>query len=208
MANQQTRAEDAIREAENRLRSLDADLKQDAMKTLGLVEAELEEVTKSLAKVEAAAVRTVAFAPVRGVVKGLSVHTLGAVIEPGKVLMEIVPLDEEMEVEAVISPMDIFHLKEGQPVNIKVSTFDFSRYGSITGRLKTISATTFQTEKNESFYKVKVKLDRNYVGNDPALNLILPGMTVQTDIVTGEKTILQYLLKPMYVAANNAFHER
>lgn len=204
---QQSRARDAIREAQNRMQSLDADLKQDAMKNLGQVEAELNEVNKSIAKVQATADRTIVTAPVRGLVKGLTIHTLGAVVEPGKVLMEIVPVQKELLVEAMVSPTDIGHLKEGQQVKVKIAAFDFSRYGSIEGHLRSISASTFQTEDGATFYKIKVGLEKNYVGADPKHNLILPGMTVQADIVTGEKTLLQYLLKPIHLMTSTAFHE-
>lgn len=205
--SQQNRASDAIREAQNRLHSLGADLKSEAMKNLGAVDAELAEVNKSIAKVRSAADRTVIKAPVRGIVKGLSVHTIGAVIEPGKVLVDIVPVDKDMEVEAMVSPSDIGHLKEGQPVNVKISAYDFSRYGNVKGKLKTLSASTFQNEDNESFYKARIALNQNHVGNNAGRNLILPGMTVEANIVTGRKTIMQYLLKPLHVAADSAFRE-
>jgi adhesin transport system membrane fusion protein len=139
--------------------------------------------------------------------KGLEIHTIGAVIEPGKTVMEIVPVEKDLEVEAMVPPSDVGHMKTGQPVKIKVSAYDFSRYGNVTGVLENISASTFQSEKKESFYKAKIKLDRNYVGNDETRNLILPGMTVQAGIITGNKTILQYLLKPLQVATDSAFHE-
>jgi HlyD family type I secretion membrane fusion protein len=205
--SQQSRARDAIREAQNRVTSLGADLKSEAMKNLGTVEAELGEVNKSIAKVESAADRTLIKSPVRGIVKGLDIHTIGAVIEPGKTLMEIVPVENKLEIEAMVAPSDIGQMKPGQPVKIKVSAYDFSRYGNVTGTLENISASTFQTEKKESFYKAKIKLDQAYVGKDAARNLILPGMTVQAGIITGDKTILQYLLKPLQVAADSAFHE-
>lgn len=204
----QTRARDAINEAQSRSQSLDADLKQEAMKTLGQVEAELDEVNKSLSKVESAADRTTIKAPVRGVIKGLALHTLGAVVEPGKILMEIVPVEKNLLVEAMVQPSDIGNLALRQPVKIKVSAYDFSRFGNVPGFVQNISATTFQTEKGESYYKVKIKLEQPYVGNDPTRNLILPGMTVQAGIVTGNKTVLQYLLKPLQVATDSAFHER
>lgn len=205
--SQQSRAIDAIREAQNRVTSAGADLKSEAMKNLGTVEAELAEVDKSIAKVESAADRTLIKSPVRGVVKGLELHTIGAVIEPGKTLMEIVPVQNALEIEAMVSPSDVGQMKPGQKVKIKVSAYDFSRYGNVTGTLENISASTFQTEKKESFYKARIKLDQAYVGKDKTRNLILPGMTVQAGIITGDKTILQYLLKPLQVAADNAFHE-
>lgn len=206
--SQESRAQDAVREAKSRLQSLDADLKQDAMKKLGTVEAEIAEINKSIARQESAADRTVLVAPVRGIVKGLSVHTLGAVVEAGKVIMEIVPVDEELMIEALLLPSDIGNIKVGQPVKVKVSAFDFSRYGSIPGKIDSISASTFQNEEGQFFYKSRVKLNQNHVGANPETNLILPGMTVQADINTGTKTVLQYLLKPIQVATQNAFSER
>ncbi len=206
--SQEKQTLDAINEIKSRLTSLDADLKQDAMKNLGQVEGELAEINKSITKLKSASDRTVITAPVRGIVKGLSVRTLGAVIEPGRTVMEIVPVEEELMVEALVSPSDAGNLKIGQPVKVKVSAYDFARYGSLPGTLKNISASTFQTEKGDSYYKAKVKLDRNYVGSDPTRNQVLPGMTVQTDIVTGQKTILEYLLKPLYTATQTAFSER
>lgn len=205
---QQSQAKDAVNEARSRLQSLDSDLKQDAMKKIGAIEAELSEIKKSIGRQEGAAVRTVLVAPVRGIVKGLTVHTLGAVVESGKVIMEIVPVDEELMVEALLSPADIGNIKIGQTVRVKVSAFDFARYGSISGKVDTISASTFQNEEGQFFYKSRIRLDHNYVGKDAKNNMILPGMTVQADINTGTKTVLQYLLKPVQMATQNAFSER
>ncbi len=206
--SQEKRAHDGINEARNRLQSLDAGLKEDAMKTLGQVEGELAETTKSIAKLENTSERTTINSPVRGLVKGLSIHTIGAVVEPGRVLMEIVPVEEELMVEALIMPADIGNLDKGQDVKVKVSAYDFARYGNIPGKIDTISASTFQSEDGQSFYKAKVKLEKNFVGPNSGKNQILPGMTVQADIVTGKKTVLEYLLKPIHQATQNAFQER
>jgi adhesin transport system membrane fusion protein len=208
LRSQEKRALNAIDEARGRLQSLESDLRQDAMKNLGAIEAELSEVNQAISKLESADARTVVTAPVRGIVKGLNIHTQGAVAESGKLLMEIVPLDQELIVEASVSPADIGNLRVGQPAKVKVSAYDFARYGSLKGYLKSVSASTFQNDKGESFYKMKIGLDRAYVGNDPSRNAVLPGMTVQADIVTGKKTVLQYLLKPMKTVAGNAFYER
>lgn len=206
--SQERQAEAAINEAKNRLQSVGADLKQEAMKNIGQLQAQLDEVNKGITKLQSTANRTTLDSPVRGIVKGLTVHTIGAVVEPGKLLMEIVPVEKELQVEALVSPTDIGNLEVGQPVKVKVSAYDFSRYGSVQGVLKGISASTFQTERGESFYKAKIKLDHNYVGNNATRNLILPGMTVQADIITGQKSILDYLLKPLHVVTQSAFHER
>lgn len=206
--NQVNQSHDAVSEMASRLQSLDADLNQEAMKNLGTAQAQLDEVDKQITKLQSAASRAVIAAPVRGIVKGLAVHTIGAVVEPGKVLMEIVPVNEELEVEALVSPSDIGNLKTGEPVKVKVSAFDASRYGSVPGTLQSISASTFQNEQGMTFYRARIRLARNYVGNDPSRNLILPGMTVQTEIITGDKTVLAYMLKPLNTAAQGALHER
>ena len=203
----QKRAADAINEAKSRLLSLDADLRQDAMKNLGQVEADLRELDKSINKAKSAANRTTLTTPVNGIVKGLTVHTIGAVVQPGQSVMEIVPIDRDMVVEAAVLPTDIGHIKAGQLVKLKISAYDFSRYGNVPGIVDNISATTFQTDKNETFYKVKIRLEKNYVGVDPNKNLIVPGMTVQANIVTGDKTVMQYLLKPIQYTLDTALHE-
>lgn len=198
----------ALDEARNRVQSLDADLKQEAMKNLGQVEAELAEINKTLHKLQNVSNRTVVTAPVRGIVKGLSVHTIGSVVEQGKVLLEIVPVEEDMMVEALVSPSDVANLKEGQEVNVKVTAYDFSRFGAVKGQVSNVSASTFQNEDGQSFYKTRIKLQNNFIGDQDKHNLLLPGMVVQADIVTGQKTILEYLLKPIKSTTATAFRER
>ncbi len=206
--SQENQVRAALDEMRNRLASLGADLKQDAMKNLGQVEAELAELDKGIAKLESASARTVLDAPVRGVVKGLNVHTLGAVVEQGKTLLEIIPLEGDLMAEALIAPNDIGNVREGQEVTVKVTAYDYSRFGSIKGRLETVSASTFQDEEGKSFYKTKIRLDKNHVGKNPAMNTVMPGMIVQADIITGNKTVLDYLLKPIHKATQTAFRER
>lgn len=146
-------------------------------------------------------------APADGMVKGLAVNTVGAVVQPGQTLMEIVPLDKKLEVAVKIPPQHIGHVKPGQNVQIKFSTFDFSRYGAVSGTLESISATTFTGENGERYYRGMITLSRTYVGKDHH-NLVIPGMTVMADIVTGEKTILEYLFKPVHLSFKTAFMER
>ncbi len=206
--SQENQALAARDEIVNRLQSLQADLKQEAMKNLGQIEAELAEINKSITKLQSASNRTTIDAPIRGIVKGLSVHTIGSVIEQGQTLLEIVPVDEEMMVEALVSPSDVGNLKPGQSVNIKVTAYDFARFGSVPGTLESVSASTFQSEDKKSFYKTRIKLERNYIGKNPDKNIILPGMVIQADIITGKKTILEYLLKPIHTTMQTAFQER
>ncbi|MCD8566397.1 MAG: HlyD family type I secretion periplasmic adaptor subunit [Alphaproteobacteria bacterium] len=207
LTNQIEVAQSEIKEFKGRLSSLEARHRDEALEKLDAVATEETQNKEILQKLEDRLARSEVRAPVRGLVKGLSVNTVGAVINPGQVLMEIVPIDEELEVQVKISPKDIGHLKPGQPVQMNFSSFDFARYGLLEGTLETISASTFSGENGERYYRGQVRLARNYVGQDPH-NTVMPGMTVMADIVTGEKTILEYLLKPIHLSLKSAFRER
>jgi membrane fusion protein, adhesin transport system len=208
VASQVRQAEVALKEFEDRLTSLDARHRDDAYQQLNALEAELRQNRSLIAEYQERVDRLSVRAPIHGLVKGLTINTIGAVVAPGQVLMEIIPLDEVLVVEVRISPKDIGHLSVGQPVQVRVSSYDFGRYGSVAGVLESLSATTFVGERGERFYQGRVRLDQNHVGNDPTANPILPGMTVMADIVTGNKTILGYLLKPIQLSLKTAFTER
>lgn len=203
-----TAASESLSEAKHKLVELKATLKNDALGAIGRVSAELAQLTALIAKLKDRASRLVITAPVRGVVKELRAATVGAVVAPGETLMEIVPMDDEMVVEGRILPRDIGHVKVGQEVSVKVSTYEYTRYGDLTGHVRKISASTFQDRNQEPYYKAVVVLDRNYVGDDPGQNPIFPGMVVQADIKTGAKTLLEYLLRPVYRSLDRAFSER
>jgi len=204
---QERQAEGAIAEAESKLISLDADLRQQAMKELGTVEGDLAETRESITKYQGIVDRARMTAPMNGVVSGLKVNAIGSVVEPGKVVLQLVPADQELVVESNIAPSDMGNVRTGELVRVKVSAYDFARHGAVTGRLESVSATTFQTEDGKSFFKARIKLDQSFVGKNPERNPILPGMTVQADIVTGQKTILDYLLRPVQLAMETGFHE-
>ena len=140
--------------------------------------------------------------------KGLATRTVGSVAGAGEVLLEIVPIEDEMVAEVRIDPQDIGHLEIGQDAQVKVTTFDVSRLGAIPGTLQHISASTFQNEYGEYFYKGTIALAQNFVGHDPQQNLILPGMVVDADINTGSKSLLRYLLRPVFRSLDTAFSER
>lgn len=206
--NEIQQAKQEIKEYESRLQSLNSKYRDEAYQQMAQVDSLLAQNNEVLAKMNNRVNRLDVQSPVHGLVKGLTVNTVGGVIQPGQALMEIVPLDSKLVVEVRIPPQHIGHLKVGMPVQVKVSTYDFSRYGSITGELEFISPTTFMGERGERFYRGRVRLDKNYVGTNEAQNLILPGMTVMTDIITGDKTIMAYLLKPIHNSIKTAFTER
>lgn len=207
LENQMLVAESEIVEFKGRLESLSAQHRDEVNESLNQVLTQMEQNSALIEKLKERIGRLAVKAPTAGLVQGLSVNTIGAVIQPGETVSEIVPLDKNLEISVKISPQDIGHLKVGQDVKVKFSTFDFSRYGFVNGRLEHISASTFSGEQGDRYYQGRVALSQNYVGND-SRNLIMPGMTVMTDVITGEKTILQYMLKPIHTSLKTAFTER
>lgn len=207
LENQILVAKSEIEEFEGRLESLSAKHRDEINEKLDSVLTEFEQNVTLIKKLKERIGRLQINAPTHGLVQGLSINTIGAVIQPGQTIMEIVPLDKSLEVSIKISPKDIGHLKIGQMVQVKISTFDFSRYGSIQGQLEHISPTTFSGADGTRYYQGRVKLDHNHVGHNPD-NTIRPGMTVMADVITGKKTILQYMLKPIHVSLKTAFTER
>lgn len=205
--NQIKVARTEIDEFRSRLESLAARHRDEAQEKLDLVLAEKDQNAAAIKKLEEREGRLEIKAPARGLVKGLTLNTVGAVVQPGQTIMEIVPLDEKLVVQVRISPKDIGRMEAGRPVQVKFSAYDFSRYGVARGHLERISATTFSGEGGDRYYEGRVVLDRSYVGNSPE-NAILPGMTVMADIITGRKTILQYMLKPIHSSLQTAFTER
>ncbi len=201
-------AEYSVKEFEWRLQSQTSKTRDDILQQLDLVQNELSENLELIGKLQTQIERLELRSPTRGLVKGLEIHTIGGVIPPGQPLMEIVPLNEELLAEVKISPADIGHIKKGAQVTVKVTTFDFSRYGSIQGTIAALSATTFTSEQGTPYYKGIIKLEKHYVGNNPKMNKVLPGMIVNGDVITGEKSLLAYLLKPIHRSLNSAFIER
>lgn len=206
--SEMSQAQNAIAEYENRLSSLNAKFVDDAYKELDQASTELGQVNEMINKLEERIERLQIKSPSYGYVKGLKIKTIGGVIEPGKIIIEVVPLEGTLVVETKIQPRDVGHVKIGQTVKVKFSAYDYSRYGAVEGKLDYISATTFINDDGSRYYLGKVSLEKNYVGRDPNQNLIIPGMTVDADIVTGQKTVLAYLLKPIKSSLMRAFSER
>ncbi|KXJ56295.1 MAG: hypothetical protein AXW12_00850 [Thalassospira sp. Nap_22] len=205
---EKARARETIAEANLRLNELEKTQREEAITELGRLGGEIAQAREALRKLRDRVDRLEIIAPTRGYIKGLQFTTIGGVIAPAQVVMELVPVDDVLIAETRISTEDIGHVHLGQPVTVKVSAFDFIRYGGITGELVSISASTFVDEDGRPYYKGKVALEADAVGEGASAQKIIPGMTVQADIQTGERTLLQYLLKPVYVSLDQAFSER
>ncbi|MCT4556577.1 MAG: HlyD family type I secretion periplasmic adaptor subunit [Pelagimonas sp.] len=153
--------------------------------------------------------RTMLVSPMHGVVNNLNVTTIGGVVRPGEEIMQIIPVDEELFVEAKVRPEDIANIRPGQEATIKLSAYDYTIYGTLKGRVDVISADTFKDETRrdqEPHYKVSVRVDMSAMDDRQALMQVRPGMQAQAELHTGEKTVLQYLLKPLY-KTREAFRE-
>jgi len=207
LTSEMARSKEAIIEAKTKLMQLDSDSYEQSMGELGKVNDELLEVRHRIERLDTTVKRTNVRAPIDGIVKGVQVYP-GTVVAPGGVMMEVVPFGQELVVESRVNPRDIGYIKVGDRVKVKVMTYDFARFGSIEGVLDNISASTFMDEDNRPYYRATTTLRQQYVGTEANKKMLLPGMTVEASIVTGEKTLLQYLLKPIQRATQEAFRER
>ncbi len=159
--------------------------------------------------------RTELKAPVYGIINKLNVTTVGAVVQPGANLMDIVPLDDTLLVEGRIRPQDIAFIHPNQEAVVKITAYDASVFGSLKGKVERISADTIVEEKSakseeraETFYRVMVRTDKNYLGTSESPLPIIPGMVATVEVLTGKKSVLDYMLKPARMLREEALRER
>jgi adhesin transport system membrane fusion protein len=202
------RIESALEEIESRIESTRIAFRNEAREELNAVAAELASMTESSVALEDRVKRTLVRAPVHGTVNRLLVNTVGGVVQPGSDLVEIVPLEDTLLVEAQIRPADIAFLRPGLPATVKISAYDFLIYGGLDAELEHISADTIVDDSGESFYLIRVRTQKNYLGTEEEPLPTIPGMLAQVDILTGKKTILHYIMKPVLRARVEALRER
>ncbi len=204
------RAESAIGEANQRIAEKYRSFRADAGKDLVDAQTQLASIDESLKGAKDKVARTEVRSPVRGVIKTLSITTIGGVIKPGMDMAEIVPLDDTLLVEAKITPRDVAFLRPGQDAVVKFTAYDSSIYGGLKGKLERISADaiTDPNEKNATYFKIIVRTDKNYLEHYGKALPIMPGMVTSVDILTGRRTILEYLLKPIRKTTERAMRER
>jgi len=202
------RAASAIKEIENKITESRGRHRSEMLGQLNEARTNLTKIEASGKAIEDRVNRTLVTSPVRGIIQQLLVTTIGGVIQPGSELVEIVPLDDSLLVEAKIRPQDIAFLHPGQKAMIKFTAYDYTIYGGLKGELEHISADTITDKEGHSFYQIRLRTDRNYLGSEDKPLLIIPGMVVSVDIMTGQKTVLSYLLKPILRAKSEALRER
>lgn len=194
-----------VREAQRRVEEKITAFRTEAQQELNRKKAEVNAVAQILTAEADKVTRTEVRSPVKGTINKVLISTVGGVIQPGQELMEIVPLDDKLIVEARIRPADRAALRPGLEAVVKVTAYDFSIHGGLPATLFDISADTILDEQGESFYRIRLRTDKNNLGADKP---IIPGMTATVDILTGQKTVLDYLLKPILKARQNALRER
>lgn len=202
------RLDTAVLEAQQRIDELVLSTKAEISNELSQVRSEANSISESLTAGEDLVTRTEVRSPVRGTIKEVKHNTVGGVIRPGEDIIEIVPLDDTLLIEAQIRPSDIAFLRPGQEATIKVTAYDFSIYGGLKAHLETISAGTIKDDQGESFYRVYLRTDETTLQRNGADLPIIPGMTSTVEILTGKKTVLDYLLKPILKARDQALRER
>lgn len=202
------KAESKLSEAMSKKEEVEISFRNKARIELNDTASELSQLTATNVALEDRVNRTAVVSPVRGTVKQILVNTIGGVVQPGASLVEIVPLDDSLLVEARVRPADIAFLHPGQHAMVKFSAYDFAIYGGLEADVELISADTIANDKGESFYLVRVRTERSHLGTDENPLPIIPGMVGSVDIMTGKKTVLSYLMKPVLRARERALTER
>ncbi|OUR78593.1 hemolysin secretion protein D [Alphaproteobacteria bacterium 46_93_T64] len=203
------RAKGAYKEANQRIQEKILNFRSLASQELSVTRAEYSGVKQTILAAKDRVTRTDVRSPMKGEVKELKIQTIGGVVRPGQDIVEIVPIEDNLLVEARIRPSDIAFLSPGQKATVKISAYDFSIYGGLPAKLERISADTIVDEKSgETFYKIIVRTEENSLKRGDQVYPIKPGMIATVDTLTGHKSVLDYILKPILKTKNNALRER
>lgn len=202
------RLESAIKETQNTIDETTYLFQSDAKTKLNEAVSELRSINANNTALKDQVNRTLVRSPMKGIVQKLYVHTVGGVIKPGENIVEVVPSDQALLVEVKIKPSDIAFIYGGQKAIVKFTAYDFSIYGGLKGKVVLISPDTVKDDKGNTFYTVRIKTDKNHITYAGKSLKIIPGMTVSVDIITGKKSVLDYILKPILKTKQYTFTER
>ncbi len=210
-----------LRASQEKITGLEADLnsakqqrkdqedkfRSQALGELNAVETDIARLGENLKSIGDRVSRAELRSPVDGIINKITLKTIGGVIEPAQHLVEIVPLDEKLKIVARVLPRDIAFLRSDQDVNVKITAYDSQRYGSLNGKLVRIGANSVSDRDGNTFFEIEVHTDKNYMGSDQNKLPITPGMVAAIEVVTGKRTILEYLMKPFLQARDKALTE-
>ena len=197
-----------LRAAGNELKDQDDKFRSQALGELNDVETQIKQLEESLKSIEDRVYRTELRAPVSGIINNIAVKTIGGVIEPAHKLVEIVPVDDELKIVAKVMPTDVAFLKPGQEALVTITAYDPQRYGRLDGKLMRIGANSVTDRDGNVFFEIELRTEKNYLGSELSPFPITPGMVAEAQIVTGKRTIMEYLLKPILRARDVALRER
>jgi len=197
-----------IDEAENTLAGIKLTFQNNAKVEFNSIDAELKRIKESQLTLKDKVTRTLVRSPVNGVVKNIFTNTIGGVVQPGIKIMNILPTGETLLVEVHIHPKDIAFIYPDQRAVIKVTAYDFAIFGGLNGKVIRISPDSITETDGQTYYKVWIETDKNYLGTKESPLKLIPGMVVYSDIITGKKSILNYIIRPLLKTTENAFKER
>jgi membrane fusion protein, adhesin transport system len=210
---QATEMRGQLAEAQSKIANTLASFRSQADEDLAKSKGDLAVLDENIKSAQDRVRRTDLKAPVHGIVNKLNVTTIGAVVQPGANVMDIIPLDDTLLVEGRIRPQDIAFIRPNQDAVVKLSAYDSSVYGSLKGKVERISADTIvdekaeKSERQETFYRVMVRTEKNHLGTAEHVLPILPGMVATVEVLTGQKSVLDYLLKPARTLRDDALRE-
>lgn len=202
------RAQSAVEEARARIEEIESSARAQAQTELAAKLIEMNEAKQRLSALEQRKSRKEIVSPVNGIIQEITVNTIGGVTKPGEDIIKVVPKDDQLIIEGRVRPADRAFIHPGQDAVIKLTSYDFSIYGGLDGKLTYISQDTFEDEQGNSYYTVRLTTDKTHLMHKGEKKEITTGMVASIDILTGEKTVMEYLLKPFIKTLDNAMSER
>lgn len=202
------RARAAVDEAKKRIQESEEGFRREARDELNKTEQSIARIQELITQAEKQGFRSEIKSPINGVVQKMVVSTVGGVVRPGDPILEIVPTGDKLVIEAKLNPTERGFIVEGLPAVVKISTYDFVRYGGLDGQVMHVAPDASTDENGAPFFRVVVQTDKTYLGKKAGLLPITPGMEATVDIHTGRKSVMDYLIKPVLKLKDEAFRER
>lgn len=208
VSNSIPRSRAAVSETRERIGEVQLSFRREAREQLAQAEQNLSRLRELLSEATDQRTRAEIKSGLDGIVKNMRFHTIGGVVRPGEAIMEIVPTEEAVVIEAKLSPTDRGYVEPGQKALVKISTYDFARYGGLDGQVIHVAPDSIPDEKGSPYFRVVIRTGKTYLGSAEGIYPITPGMQATVDIHTGEKSVLEYLIKPVLKLRHEAFRER
>ncbi|MBT5351327.1 MAG: HlyD family type I secretion periplasmic adaptor subunit, partial [Rhodospirillales bacterium] len=202
------RAESAVAESQGRIEEAERRFRREAKEELGENQQSMNRVQELLGQANQQGVRAEIKSPADGIVQNLLYNSIGGVVRPGEAILEIVPTGEALVIEARLNPTDRGYVELDQFALVKISTYDFARYGGLDGKVISVAPDSSTDENGEPYFNVIIETDRSYLGAVEGELPITPGMQATVDIKTGTRSVVEYLIKPVLKLQHEAFRER